>query len=130
MPFSDPNPVLKKFPDGIWEVMQPITYTTPAGYLVEIPVGFKTDLASIPRLVWSIFPRDGDYAPAAIVHDYLYRYHRMAGRAVDRPEADGIFLDGMVDLGIGWATRWTIYAAVRAGGLLAWRAGGHEVESQ
>jgi len=128
MPFSDPTPVLEKLPGGLWRLVEPVIYTTPADDMVWVPTGFETDLASIPRLVWSVFPRDGDYAPAAIVHDYLYRYHHMVGRAVDRPEADGVFLAGMVDLGICLATRWTLYAAVRVGGLLAWRAGGKSEE--
>ena len=39
---------------------------------VNVPTGFVTDLASIPRPFWSVFPKTGRYAYAAIVHDYLY----------------------------------------------------------
>ena len=39
---------------------------------VQVPVGFVTDFASIPRLFWSLLRPDGLYAYAAIIHDYLY----------------------------------------------------------
>lgn len=41
---------------------------------VTVPAGFITDLASVPRFFWRIIPPwDGQYAEAAIVHDYLWR---------------------------------------------------------
>ena len=39
---------------------------------VDVPIGFVTDLASIPRIFWSILRPDGAYTYPAIVHDYLY----------------------------------------------------------
>jgi hypothetical protein len=36
------------------------------------PAGFVTDLASIPRPIWSFFPPDGPWVKGAIVHDFLY----------------------------------------------------------
>lgn len=43
------------------------------GTLINIPVGFEWDLSSVPRFLWSIFPPDGDFELAALIHDYLYR---------------------------------------------------------
>lgn len=40
----------------------------PGGTVIRVPKGFVTDLASIPRALWSVFPPDGDYAKAAVVH--------------------------------------------------------------
>ena len=37
-----------------------------------IPAGFQSDLASIPRLLWAIFPPFGRYNKAALCHDWLY----------------------------------------------------------
>ena len=37
-----------------------------------IPKGYKTDFASIPRLLWPLLPPHGRMANAAIVHDFAY----------------------------------------------------------
>lgn len=42
------------------------------GIQILIPKGYNTDLASVPRLLWSIIPPFGEYTFAAIIHDYLY----------------------------------------------------------
>lgn len=40
--------------------------------IITIPKGFKYDLSSSPRFLWSILPPDGDFAIGALIHDYLY----------------------------------------------------------
>lgn len=40
--------------------------------VITIPKGFKYDLSSSPRFLWSILPPDGDFAIGALIHDYLY----------------------------------------------------------
>lgn len=47
-----------------------------------------TDLASVPRIFWTLLPPDGKYAKAAIIHDYLYD-----NALRTKKEADLIFLD-------------------------------------
>lgn len=42
------------------------------GDMIIIPRGFKTDISSVPRLFWVMLAPDGDFALAAIIHDYLY----------------------------------------------------------
>ena len=37
-----------------------------------IPKGFKTNLASVPRMLWFIFPTFGTWTTPSIIHDYLY----------------------------------------------------------
>lgn len=82
---------------------------------VNVPKGFVTDLTSIPRLFWSLFPPDGPYAFAAVIHDYLYWTH-----AVSREHADLIFKHAMQDLTVSGPTVDTLYEAVRLGGGSAW----------
>lgn len=89
--------------------------------LFKIPAGFCTDLASVPRLFWSILPPWGRYAKAAVLHDWLYvvqpPIQRGFGyRTISRKEADGIFLQAMRKAGVDFVTRWTMYHAVRLGG--------------
>jgi Protein of unknown function (DUF1353) len=84
---------------------------------VIVPLGFVTDLASVPRIFWSLLPRTGRYALAAIVHDYLYWVQDRK-----RNEADRIFLAAMEDSKVDAATRTAMYQAVRLGGESAWNA--------
>lgn len=82
---------------------------------VEVPQGFVTDLASIPRIFWRELPRTGRYAHAAIVHDFLY-WTQTVARAV----ADEIFDIDMIETGTpGWKAS-AIAGAVRTFGSGAW----------
>lgn len=85
------------------------------GKLITVPAGFKTDLASIPRVLWNVLPPIGAYDAAAVVHDYLYQHN-----GVSRREADAVLLEAMRILGVRVTQRWAIYAGVRAGGWFVW----------
>lgn len=82
---------------------------------VQVPVGFVTDFASVPRLFWSALRPDGLYAYAAIIHDYLYWE-----QPLPRKTCDEILKLCMQDFGVGALSKWAIYAAVRMGGGSAW----------
>ena len=84
---------------------------------VNVPIGFHTDFASIPRLLWAIFPRWGKYGNAAVVHDWLY-----CDQPRSRREADDIFLEAMEVLEVPSWKKYFIYYAVRWFGSFAWRA--------
>jgi hypothetical protein len=84
---------------------------------VLVPRGFVTDLASVPRIFWSILTPTGRYAYAAVVHDYLYWTQERS-----RKEADEIFRIAMEDAKTPTATVLTLYNAVRAAGGVAWDA--------
>lgn len=67
---------------------------------ITVPMGFVTDLASIPRGLWNLFPPHGRYDYAAVVHDYLYRTDAMAGAdipMVSQALADRTMLHAMCD---------------------------------
>jgi hypothetical protein len=98
-----------------WRVGRPFAYVTSWRWQFTVPTGFKTDLASIPRIFWNILPPFGKYTEAAVLHDWLYRTH-----LVPRPDADEVLLEAM-ELGhTGRVTRWVIYIAVRLFGWPAW----------
>lgn len=92
------------------KLIHPLRYQTDVGYLgvITVPPGFVTDYASVPRGMWNLFPPNGKYTPAAVVHDYLYRC-----TDVDRYLCDQVFLEAMHVLGVGWWTRTLMYRAVR-----------------
>ena len=110
---------LSRFREPIYFLTDSISWRPNAGQeayqAVTVPAGFVTDLASIPRIFWSLLRPDGDYAYAAIVHDYLY-WTQMRSRE----EADHILKIAMEDFEIDALTVETIYTAVRAGGQAAW----------
>lgn len=99
-----------------WTLLSPLRYALSPGRVIEVPAGFYTDFASIPRLFYLTTPPTGRYDMAAVVHDYLY-YAQMTTRA----QADRVFLDAMRDSRVGWYTRTKMYWAVRAFGGRAWR---------
>lgn len=82
---------------------------------VQVPVGFVTDFASIPRIFWSALRPDGLYAYAAIIHDYLYWE-----QFLPRKRCDEILKLCMQDFNVNAVSVWAIYAAVRMGGGSAW----------
>lgn len=79
----------------------------------QIPNGFITDGASVPRLLWWLFNPMGRYAKAAILHDWLLKQ-----RKYGRKDADFLFRAAMRDLGVIAWRRWTMWAAVRLFGIV------------
>jgi|APMI01.1.fsa_nt_gi hypothetical protein len=83
--------------------------------LVEVPEGFVTDLASIPRVFWQVLRPEGRYAYAAVVHDYLYWT-----QSRPKEEADQILNFALEDSKVNHVERWAIYQAVDKLGQKAW----------
>lgn len=111
VPFKDWDYYYTARTEAIWTPNRGQRYKS-----VLVPVGFVTDLASIPQWAWSTGLRpEGAYAYAAIIHDYLYWVQ-------DRPrdEADEIFLFAMEDSKVDKTLSVRIYNAVRLGGESAW----------
>lgn len=82
----------------------------------EVPAGFQTDLASIPRGFRSIIPQVGKHLQPAIAHDFSYDGNTDLSKA----DADLLFLEGMKSTGVWWLRRRIMYAAVRVGGKGHW----------
>jgi len=115
------NPLrVSRFRDPIYFLLSPISWTPnlrDAGKYkdVEVPTGFVTDFASIPPIFFSVLRADGEYAYAAVVHDYLYWMQERP-----REEADEILRLAMQDLKVGSVKLTAIYEAVRRFGGNAW----------
>lgn len=104
------------------ELEEPFVFISPSLGRIEVEAGFDTDYASVPRGLWNLYPPDGEYTEAAVIHDALYWHQALTegGLPVTREQADLVFLEGMKALGIGWLTRSILYRAVRLGGGKAW----------
>lgn len=86
--------------------------------IIKIKSGFITDLASIPRIFWNIYPPyDPSYRSAAIIHDGLYGSHMF-----DRKRCDDILFQAMKQLGCSFYKRNLIYYNVRMFGGTAWNS--------
>ncbi len=121
-----------------WLLTSPLIWTGTQGDTFTVPLGFQTDFASVPRILhWLILPY-GAYTRAAVLHDWLLtelarwsRERRGNGTPfgdnpanpdatlppADSRDTDGIFRRVMQDLGVPWAKRWVMWAAVRAASL-------------
>lgn len=78
---------------------------------IEVPEGFITDFATIPRILYSIFPPIGRYNKAAMMHDYLYDSSCVL--KISRKNSDLFFLQAMEILGVAKWIRYSLFLAVR-----------------
>lgn len=91
---------------------------------ITVPAGFVSDFASVPWFADGLFPSFGPYAPAAIIHDWLYANGgKVREGTFTRKQADDLFLEIMAELGISWWKRSLMYRAVRLGGGSGWARG-------
>jgi hypothetical protein len=97
-------------------VTQPYRYTIgESGVPIEVPAGFVTDFASIPRSLQAMLPPHGRYGRATVIHDYLYW-----SQSCTREQADNLLMIAMKELGVRKRDRVLIYDGVRLGGRAAW----------
>ncbi|MBR0820320.1 DUF1353 domain-containing protein [Bradyrhizobium liaoningense] len=108
-----------RFKEPMWALLKPIAWYPEAGTSsiarVDVPTGFVTDFASIPRAFYSLLRPDGDYTYPAILHDYLYWTQNRP-----REECDEVIRLSMIDFKIDKVTVTAIYQAVRRFGQSAW----------
>jgi hypothetical protein len=97
-----------------WKLAEPFRFQ--GTRCINVPVGFITDFASVPRIFWNLFSPTGSYMRAAVVHDFLFH-----SKILTRRESDLVFLEAMKAAGVGLLTRSFVYGAVRVGGWAAWR---------
>ncbi len=84
--------------------------------VIDVPKGYVTDGASIPRLAWRLVggPWSGLYKWAAVVHDYTYTSSFFGHDG--RQRADEVFLEAMYYSGVCYVKRQGMYVAVRLAG--------------
>jgi Protein of unknown function (DUF1353) len=112
--------LLSRFVERVYFLMKPIAWKPSPKQdqrlpTVEVPVGFVTDFASVPRAFWSALPPDGEYTYAAILHDYLYW-----NQATDRTTADLVLKAAMEDFGVSTTDAFLVYNGVKIGGQGPW----------
>lgn len=106
------------------ELLSPLRAMTRNG-LIEVPKGFISDGASIPKAARCIVgdPFKFDYLGPAIIHDALYRKGFLDH--VSRSDADSIFKDLLWDTDVPVWKIPPFYAAVRVGGWVSYKKVSH-----
>jgi hypothetical protein len=107
----------KPFVDGRnWIVRERLIYRIGISQdSLTVPVGFVTDLASIPPALQSFIQQNGPSLLPAVVHDYLYWK-----QTCTREQSDQILLLAMIEHAVPEAQRFAIYQAVHFAGMFAW----------
>jgi hypothetical protein len=113
--------LLEDVGDGThWVVAAPLMWHDPdLDQVFVVPRGFVTDLGSIPRLLWSIYPRDGIYRKAAVIHDWLCARIAQGDVPWSWVFAADVFWRAMRDSGVPPVTARVLWLAVQAYGV--WR---------
>lgn len=100
------------FDDGWWVLMAALVYESDdAQRTITVPAGFRTDLASVPRMPVIYWLVGNTSSAAAVVHDYLY-----TSGLVSRALADAVLREASMVTGVARWRRWLMWAGVRIGG--------------
>lgn len=104
-------------PDN-WTVRAPLIWSDPIYGAITVPVGFSSDLASIPRALRSLeaFDPNGISRRPAVTHDWLYGGDRSRGKEW----ADAFLRAALLAEGMGEDLAYTYWLAVHEFGLAAW----------
>jgi hypothetical protein len=98
-----------------WELTE--AWTPPFRDLPVVPAGFRSDLSSIPRVLWPFVGPHELGLSSGVMHDFLYR-----SSGYSRAFADEAFRRLMEWEGIPQSRRTVAYIAVRIFGGRAYRA--------
>lgn len=80
----------------IWVTEDAVCWDCGDGRFIFVPSGYKTNLASVPKIARPVFDTFGAHNRAAIIHDYLYEHRGWIGETqLKLAECDKIFLNIM-----------------------------------
>ena len=102
---------------NIFTLLSPLHYGG-----IDVPVGFDSDGASVPRVLWgAVFPAEDNRAMfGAIFHDFCYRKHPDTW---DKASSDNAFKYLLIEGGVPSFRANLAYWGVRLFGKKAWREG-------
>jgi hypothetical protein len=115
VPFEPGSLTVSRVDANTWSLVDRLVYRGTRQRFV-VPTGFRTDFATVPRVVTWLIPRFGAYTLAVILHDWLVSEGIRSG-VVSAREADGLFRRVMRESGVPVLRRWLMWAGVRWGAL-------------
>jgi len=107
--------LLPKSTRGRFKTLEHLDHQLINGRQLFVPRGTVSNGASVPRLLWWIYPPYGTYTYPAVVHDFLYE-----NNLYTREFADRQFLIDMGRCNTNKFTKWLFYYIVRIFGSLNW----------
>lgn len=116
--FAAPVELQETDTPDVWAVVAPLVWQAD-GVRVVVPVGFLTDLASVPAAlrVFPILDVDGRSRSPAVLHDWLYTTHQFSKEA-----SDTLLCDALLSRGVGPIATRTFWVGVHFGGQAAYDA--------
>lgn len=122
MPFVEPYDVVQveQLDARNWILLEGLRYEGGEGDCFEVPPGYITDFASVPRVLVALIPVFGKYTPAAILHDRLLTDYLPTG-AISSADADGVFRRVLRELKVPTVKRWLMWTGVRWGAVFSKR---------
>lgn len=94
-----------KLKGDYWRVCVPFRYyvgNEGSNEWVDVEQGYLTNGADIPRLIWSLIPRHGEYDQAVALHDRLCEKPEImtptGPKIITRAEVDAIFYEALAVL--------------------------------
>lgn len=118
MPFESHLELRHRPGHNRWEVIRELHYRTADGRLIVVPVGYLSDMASVPRLARQLVdPQTPAVRRPSVVHDFVYTdlTHRFTNA-----EADQILYESLIEEGMGKFMARLIWCAVRLSGRGNW----------
>jgi hypothetical protein len=103
---------VEKAGDNTWVLLRALLYVGRHGKY-RVPVGYRTDFASVPRLLWVLFPQSGRWDPAAVVHDWLITNGLLGEVEITSAQVDAEFRRALEAVNVGFVRRWLMWTGVR-----------------
>jgi Protein of unknown function (DUF1353). len=105
--------------DKRWRLHEPLVYESDLlEYIITVPKGFITDLASVPRVPVVYWFWGGREHREAVLHDYLYRID--SNPVVLRSVANEVFLEAAKSRQKSLCVRYPMYWGVCLGGMFSY----------
>ena len=119
MPEFQTELLIGNIDDRYWKLFYPLIYKSDLlQCTIEVPTGFESDLASVPRVPVAYWFWGGRVHREAILHDYLYRIDSIP--IVSFNTANSVFLEAMKVRDKSWFVRWPMYIGVMSGGYFSY----------
>jgi hypothetical protein len=109
---------LKNGSETVYVLEESLIYQSDLAGRVEVPTGFETDLASVPRLPLVYWAFGGRAHREAVIHDCLYLIDSNPG--VDCSIANKVFLEAMKARGKPFYVYYPMYLGVKLGGFASY----------
>ena len=104
--------------DKVWLLLAPLRYESDILGPIDVPEGFQTDFASVPRVPF-VYEFFGNRAHReAVLHDYLYRIDSVP--AATYAQANDVFFEAMKARNKGSVVRYGMWWGVVLGGWTAY----------